>query len=53
LCASGGECRACAKDADCTQEFGPTARCVKGCNVCRSQAGSFNSACVVPAPPPV
>jgi hypothetical protein len=53
LCADDAECRQCKTDADCTTEFGPTARCVKGCSACRSQTGSFTTACAVPAPPPV
>jgi hypothetical protein len=53
LCASDASCRKCKSDADCTTEFGPTARCVKGCNACKGLPGGFTSACVVPAPPPV
>jgi hypothetical protein len=53
ICSTGAFCRKCAKDADCTTEFGPTARCVTGCAVCKQLPGAFTSVCAVPAPPPV
>jgi hypothetical protein len=48
LCVSNARCAACTCDADCTTNFGPTARCIKGCTTCQ-QVG-LSTACAVPAP---
>jgi hypothetical protein len=46
FCAGGGECASCRRHRDCAAQFGPTARCIKTCSVCKGLG--LRTACLVP-----